>query len=128
MWQRLSETLNGKTFVLKCMSVRKTSVQVLEYARNITGGNPSKAWLILNKAKTRTRIFREIETLAPELGLTVAKIVVRDPQAFPEVDQHGTVVTRMDSDSSSVIKAKEDINNLFREIVKIKKLRKVANG
>jgi cellulose biosynthesis protein BcsQ len=103
-------------------------VQVLEFARNITGGNPKEAWLVLNKAKTRTRIFREIELLAPKLGLKVAKTVIRDLQAFPEADQQGTVVTRMDSDSASIIKAKEDINKLFREIVKVKNLRKVANG
>lgn len=113
---------------IKCLRSTQSSVQVLEFARNITGGNPKEAWLVLNKAKTRTRIFREIELLAPKLGLKVAKTVIRDLQAFPEADQQGTVVTRMDSDSASIIKAKEDINKLFREIVKVKNLRKVANG
>ena len=75
---------------IKSLQSTRESVQVLEYARAITGGRPREAWLVLNKAKTRTRIFREIESLAPKLGLRVAKSVIRDLQAFPEADQQGT--------------------------------------
>jgi hypothetical protein len=101
-------------------------VHVLEYARAVTGGRPHDAWLVLNKAKTRTRIFREIETLAPKLGLTVARSVVRDLQAFPEADQQGTVVTRMSSELPTIRKAQEDIAALFGEIVSMTQ-QEVAN-
>ena len=111
---------------LKCLQSTQESVEVLAYARAVTGGRPKEAWLVLNKAKTQTRIFREIETLAPKLGLTVARSVVRDLQAFPEADQQGTVVSRMRSEVSTIRKAKEDIASLFSEIVVINQ-RKVAN-
>ena len=67
----------------------RESVQVLEYARTITGGRPTLAWLVLNKAKKRTRIFREIEKLAPRLGLTVAGTAIRDLQAFQKPTSKG---------------------------------------
>jgi chromosome partitioning protein len=107
---------------IKSLQSTRESVQVLEYARTITGGRPKDAWLVLNKAKTRTRIFRETEALAPKLGLRVARTVVRDLQAFPEADQQGTVVTRMSWDQSTVRKAQEDIMSLFGEIVVVKQL------
>ncbi|MEZ6103775.1 MAG: ParA family protein [Pirellulaceae bacterium] len=110
---------------IKCLRSTKESVKVLEYARDLVG-RPKHAWLVLNKAKKRTRIFREIETLAPQLGLQVATSVVRDLQAFPEADQQGTVVTRMSSDSIGVRNAHADITALFSEIVQLQ-TRKVAN-
>jgi chromosome partitioning protein len=111
---------------IKSLHSTRESVVVLEYARAITGGRPRHAWLVLNKAKTRTRIFREIETLAPQLGLRVTQSVVRDLQAFPEADQQGTVVTRMHSELPTIRKAKEDILSVFGEIVVTQQL-EVAN-
>jgi chromosome partitioning protein len=111
---------------IKSLHSTRESVVVLEYARAITGGRPRQAWLVLNKAKTRTRIFREIETLAPQLGLRVTQSVVRDLQAFPEADQQGTVVTRMHSELPTIRKAKEDILSVFGEIVVTQQL-EVAN-
>jgi chromosome partitioning protein len=111
---------------IKSLQSTQESVHVLEYARAVTGGRPRDAWLVLNKAKTRTRIFREIETLAPKLGLTVARSVVRDLQAFPEADQQGTVVTRMSSELPTIRKAQEDIAALFGEIVFVEQ-KEVAN-
>ena len=104
---------------IKCLRSTQESVEVLEYARTVTGGRPAEAWLVLNKAKRRTRIFREIERLAPSLGLKVASTAVRDLQAFPEADQQGTVVTRMPSDTPSVKNAKHDILALIGEIVQL---------
>jgi chromosome partitioning protein len=111
---------------IKSLQSTRESVQVLEYARAVTGGRPREAWLVLNKAKTRTRIFREIETLAPKLGLRVARSVIRDLQAFPEADLQGTVVTRMNTDLLTVQKAQEDIFAVFGEIV-VTQQGKVAN-
>ncbi|MCS7466300.1 ParA family protein [Stieleria sp. ICT_E10.1] len=102
---------------IKCLRSTKTSINVLEYARKLTGGKPHSAWLVLNKAKKRTRIYQEVEQLAPKLGLSVAKTAVRDLQAFPEADQQGTVVTRMIASTSSIEKATQDIQNLFAELI-----------
>jgi chromosome partitioning protein len=113
---------------VKSLQSTKESVQVLEYARAVTGGRPRDAWLVLNKAKTRTRIFREIEVLAPRLGLRVASSVVRDLQAFPEADQQGTVVTRMKGDTPTIQKAQADIAAVFGEIVLEKSKMEVING
>jgi chromosome partitioning protein len=112
---------------IKSLQSTKESVQVLEYARIVTGGRPREAWLVLNKAKTRTRIFREIELLAPKLGLTVARSVVRDLQAFPEADQQGTVVSRMAPDTPTIEKAQRDVAALFAEIVVTDQICEVAN-
>jgi chromosome partitioning protein len=112
---------------IKSLQSTRESIQVLEYARAITGGRPHTAWLVLNKAKTRTRIFREIESLAPKLGLRVAHAVIRDLQAFPEADQQGTVVTRMSPEQLSIRNAQADITALFNEIVN-ENHREVANA
>lgn len=112
---------------IKSLHSTRESIEVLEFARAITRGRPHAAWLVLNKAKTRTRIFREIESLAPKLGLRVAKSVVRDLQAFPEADQQGTVVARMAPDHPSIRSAQQDIAALFSEIVTINQ-REVANA
>ena len=111
----------------KSLQATKESIEVLDYARAITGGRPHSAWLVLNKVKRRTRILREIETdVAPQLGLICAATKVRDLQAFPEADQQGTVVTRMDSKIPSANKAQHDITALFTELVKETLTRKEA--
>lgn len=113
---------------IKSLRATKASVEVLEFARTLTGGKPREAWLVLNKAKRRTRIFQEIERLAPKIGLRVASTAIRDLQAFPEADQQGTVVTRMSPDSASIQKAQQDLESLFSELVAIDKTTEVANG
>ena len=110
---------------LKSLRSTKESIEVLNYARTITGGRPRGAWLVLNKVKKHTRIFREVETLAPTLNLTVAHTVVRDLQAIPEADKQGTVVLRMKTDSSTAA-AQSDLAALFAEIVDLQGTR-VAN-
>ncbi|MFK7819477.1 MAG: AAA family ATPase [Planctomycetaceae bacterium] len=112
---------------IKCLRSTKESIEILQYARTITGGRPKEAWLVLNKVKRRTRIFREIETLAPSLGLTVAATSVRDLQAFPEADQQGTVVMRMKPDAVSVRNAQMDLTSLFTELL-LAQQKGVANG
>ena len=102
---------------IKDLRSTKESIDVLEYARSITR-KPREAWLVLNKVKKRTRIYREIEEeVAPTLGLKLATSIVRDLQAFPEADQQGTTVTRMKPDTPSVRNAQADINALFQEIL-----------
>ncbi|CAD73577.1 probable partition protein [Rhodopirellula baltica SH 1] len=104
---------------IKCLRSTKESIEVLNYARTVTGGKPEHAWLVLNKAKKRTRLFREVEKLAPSLGLIVATEPIRDLQAFPEADQQGTVVLRVKSDSPSFEKAKSDLKGLFGQIAEV---------
>lgn len=111
---------------IKCLRSTQESIEVLNFARTVTGGRPHEAWLVLNKVKRRTRIFREIEALAPSLGLTVAQTSVRDLQAFPEADQRGTVVMRMSNDNVSVRNAQNDLSSLFAEIL-MKREAKKAN-
>lgn len=106
---------------IKSLRSTQESVAVLNFAREVTGGRPRAAWLVINKAKTRTRILREVRELAPTLGLTVAETAIRDLQAFPEADQQGTVVTRMKADSPSVRNAQADMLSLFSELVEIPK-------
>jgi cellulose biosynthesis protein BcsQ len=112
---------------IKSLRSTQESVEVLQFARTVTGGRPREAWLVLNKAKTRTRIFREIERLAPNLGLRVAGTAIRDLQAFPEADQQGTVVTRMKAGTPSIRNAQQDIQSLFAEIVR-PAIKRVSNG
>ena len=101
---------------IKSLRSTKSTLKVLEFARSITNGRPASAWLVFNKVKTNTRIFREIKSLAPELRIDVAKSIVRELQSFPEADQQGTVITRLASSPASRM-AKSDIQTLFNEIV-----------
>lgn len=112
---------------IKCLRSTKDSIEILNYARTIMNGKPSEAWLVLNKAKKQTRIYKEIEELAPSLGLTVTSAAIRDLQAFPEADQQGTVVLRMKPDTSTIRNAQDDMRSLFEEIL-LNKEGKVANG
>ena len=112
---------------IKSLCSTKESIEVLNYARTVTGGKPDQAWLVLNKAKKRTRIFREVEKLAPSLGLIVANASIRDLQAFPEADQQGTVVLRVTSDSPSFQKARADLEALFGQITNLT-TEEAANG
>ena len=111
---------------LKCLHSTKESIEVLEYARTITGGRPKLAWLVLNKAKRHTRIFREVQQLAPTLGVAVAQSIVRDLQAIPEADKQGTVVLRMKAEKSTV-SAQSDLVSLFSEVVGVEQKR-VSSG
>lgn len=112
---------------IKCLRSTRESIEVLKFARTVTGGRPHEAWLVLNKVKRRTRIFREMQALAPSLGLQMAEASVRDLQAFPEADQRGTVVLRMKPDNVSVKNAQHDLTTLFHEIL-IKQKEQITNG
>lgn len=112
---------------IKCLRSTQESIEVLKFARMVTGGRPQEAWLVLNKVKRRTRIFREIQQLAPSLGLQVAASPVRDLQAFPEADQRGTVVLRMKPDNITVRNAQQDLTALIDEIL-LKQEEQIANG
>ena len=61
---------------IKSLRSTKSSKEVLEYAREITGGNPREAWIVINKAKKQTRILKEVQEAAANLGLVVAKTVI----------------------------------------------------
>ena len=112
---------------IKSLRSTKSSIEVLKYAREITGGNPREAWIVINKAKKRTRILKDIQDATSHLGISIAKTIVRDLQAFPEADQQGTVVTRCINESRSSKKAKNDLNSLFAELVNFES-RRGANG
>lgn len=101
---------------IKSLRSTKASIEVLSFAREITGGKPEFAWVVINKAKKRTRLLREIEEAATGLGLTVAKTVIRDLQAFPDADQQGKCITRLKGESPSADKAKSDLLSFFDEI------------
>ncbi len=104
---------------------------VLRYAQGINGGRP-EGRLVLNKMKTRDTISQEVRDGAPELGLQVARHVIRDLQAYRDVAQQGTVVSRFGRKGLS---AAADMEALFMELLgevvnrKTKEGRqKVANG
>jgi chromosome partitioning protein len=79
--------------ILDLRSVSQAT-EVLRYAQAINGGRPVGR-LLLNKMRKRDTISRDLETAAPELGLSVARTTVRDLQAYREAAQQATVVTRM---------------------------------
>jgi len=79
--------------ILDLRSVSQAT-EVLRFAQAINGGRP-QGRLILNKMRKRDTISRELLKAAPELGLEMAKTVIRDLQAYRDAAQQGTVVTRM---------------------------------
>lgn len=109
------------------------ATSILRFAQQINGGRP-EGRLILNKMKTRETISRELKSAAHTLGLTVAKQVVRDLQAFRDAAQQGTTVTRVGSKAAH---GAADIHNLMTELLgkRVAELRsarpkkkEVANG
>jgi chromosome partitioning protein len=89
------------------------AISELEEAQKKNGG-PPEGWLILNKIRRRDTISRELETVAPNLGVRVAKTAIRDLAMFREAAQQGTVVTRMGRKGADAAK---DFGELFQEIM-----------
>lgn len=78
--------------ILDVRSVARATT-VLRYAQNINQGRP-EGRLVLNKMKTRDTISRELREGVAPLGLSVAANIIRDLQAYRDVAQQGTVVSR----------------------------------
>lgn len=97
------------------LDVRSVSgaTTVLRYAQGINGGKP-EGRLVLNKIKTRDTISQELRVGAPQLGLPVAKRVIRDLQAYRDAAQQGTVVGRSGRKGAQ---AAAELDELFREIL-----------
>lgn len=89
------------------------ATSILRFAQQINGGRP-EGRLILNKMKTRETISRELKSAAHTLGLTVARQVVRDLQAFRDAAQQGTTVTRA---GRKAAQGSADIQNLMTELL-----------
>jgi chromosome partitioning protein len=89
------------------------ATQVLRYAQGINGGKP-EGRLVLNKMKTRDTISHELKAGAPQLGLQVAKHVIRDLQAYRDAAQQGTVVGRFGRKGAQ---AAADLDALFTELL-----------
>jgi chromosome partitioning protein len=98
--------------ILDLRSVAQAT-DVLRYAHSINEGKP-EARLILNRMRKRDTISRELQAAAPELGLAVAKSVVRDLQVYRDAAQQGTVVTRMKSRGRE---AAAELTQLFVEVL-----------
>lgn len=86
---------------------------VLRYAQGINKGRP-EGRLVLNKMKTRDTISRELQGGASKLGLSVASHIVRDLQAYRDVAQQGTVVSRA---GRKATQAATDMDALFFELL-----------
>lgn len=89
------------------------ATSVLRYAQGINKGRP-EGRLVLNKMKTRDTISRELREGASQLGLSVAAHIIRDLQAYRDVAQQGTVVSRLGKKGSS---ASADMDVLFEELL-----------
>lgn len=100
--------------ILDLRSVSQAT-EVLRYAQGINGGRPD-GQLVLNKMRTRDTISQEIRDTAPELGLAVARTVIRDLQVYRDAAQQSTVVTRMRSRARS---AAAEVTELFTELLQI---------
>jgi len=98
--------------ILDVRSVAQATA-VLRYAQTINSGKPDGV-LVLNKMRTRDTISQELRDDAPKLGLTVAKNIIRDLQAFRDAAQQGTVVTRFGRKGAQ---AAADIEGLFEELL-----------
>jgi chromosome partitioning protein len=89
------------------------ATSVLRYAQGINNGRP-EGKLVLNKMKTRDTISRELQTGASQLGLSVGTHIVRDLQAYRDVAQQGTVVSRV---GRKAVQATADMDALFFELL-----------
>ncbi len=98
--------------ILDLRSVSQAT-SVLKYAHSINAGRP-EGRLVLNRMRKREKISRELQEAAPELGLAVAKGVVRDLQVYRDAAQQGTVITRMKSRARD---AASELATLFTELL-----------
>jgi len=99
--------------ILDLWSVQQAT-EILRYAQQINGGRPDGR-LILNKMRTRDTISRELQSAAPNLGVGVASVVIRDLQAYRDAAQQGTVVTRM---GRRAAQAAVEVGALFDELLR----------
>ena len=90
--------------------------KIIHTSRQISGGYPKRATIVINKAKQNTRITREIKDAVSDLDIEVLDAMVRDLQAFPDSVQQGTVVTRMIKPDIGARKAKADLEKYFASL------------
>jgi chromosome partitioning protein len=98
--------------ILDLRSVSQATT-VLKYAHSINKGRP-QGRLILNRMRKRDTISRELQAAAPQLGVAVAKSVIRDLQIYRDAAQQGTAVTRMGSRARD---AATELAQLFLELL-----------
>jgi chromosome partitioning protein len=117
--------------LLDLLSVQQAS-EILRYAQGVNGGRPDGR-IVLNKMRTRGSISRELKEAAPNLGVGVARTVIRDLEAYRDAAGQSSSVTRLGRKTES---AADEIDALFREILgeKLHKFegtlgtKEVANG
>jgi len=98
--------------ILDLRSVSQATT-VLRYAQGINRGRPDGR-LVLNKIRARDTISRELREAAPNLGVGVARIAIRDLQSFRDAAQQGSVASRMKRKGQEAAK---DIDDLCRELL-----------
>ncbi|MBX9792581.1 MAG: ParA family protein [Pirellulales bacterium] len=86
---------------------------VLKYAHSINQGRP-EGRLVLNRMRKRDTISRELQAAAPNLGLSVARSVIRDLQIYRDAAQQGTAATRMGARGRD---AAAELTQLFVELL-----------
>ncbi len=117
--------------ILDVRSVQQ-AVAILQYAQGINHGRP-EGRLVLNKYRRRDTISRELQAVAPKLGVRPTKHVIRDLQAYRDAAQQASVVTRMGRKTAH---AAEEMTQLFQELMRVRvrsprktpARRRVANG
>ena len=97
--------------ILDLRSVLLASTALKE-AQAINNGRP-EARLVLNRMRTWDLISRQLEQVAPTLGLSVAKSKIRDLRAYRDAALQGSVVTRLKTDRSG---AAADMTSLLVEL------------
>lgn len=101
--------------ILDLRSVQQ-AVEILKFAQGINGGRPDGV-IVLNRMKARDSISRELAEAAKSLGVTVAKTVIRDLQAYRDAAGQATSAARLGKRGAS---AAADIDALFRELLNVR--------
>ena len=117
--------------ILDLRSVQQAT-DVLKFAQGINGGRP-EGRIVLNKMRVRDSISKELSAASQTLGVTVAKTMIRDLQAYRDAAGQATSVARLGKKAKP---AADEIDKLFRELLgsKLQELvskttiKEVANG
>ena len=81
--------------------------------QGINKGRP-EGRIVLNKMRTRDSISKELKATAPQLGVKVAKTVIRDLQAYRDAAGQGSCVTRLGKKTQN---AADEIDALCQELL-----------
>ena len=98
--------------LLDLRSVQQAT-DVLRFAQGINKGRP-EGRIVLNKMRTRDSISKELKATAPQLGVKVAKTVIRDLQAYRDAAGQGSCVTRLGKKTQN---AADEIDALCQELL-----------